>query len=608
MKIIFISFFLFSVANAETNLKSKVYQLVKQDLLKIKKFNKKQLKAVNILTVGTDSFCDTNTIQNAINANPDEIRITTQQDYYENLVLINNHVTIRGGFANCLEADNNNQTLTKTKIISTTNDSTISIGGSNSMITLDNLELTSTSYAFAGVALTYANGGPSGSLLLQNSLVHNNRMGLYLISDSNGFDVVVQDSTISNNYNTQGNGKGGGIFCYNDDNVSIFNSNILNNSANNVSNAGGGEGGGIYMAIRCKVNIYSGSIISGNYARNKGGGIRMADNSELNIIGQKVCVNSNNCLGNNANAVMITNNHVPSPTMDGGGGAIYLSGNITNEIPKANVYGGTVMYNNSAKFGGAIYLMNNAEFNMERTNRDCWDLVLCNEISSNKSSSNNGIGGAIYNNNSKVRIYNTYFDSNQADTGTVIYSVGSNASNRLISNTFFNNGNAGVSNFTNKFVFRAYNGAKFSVYYSTFADNHADTLFGIRGTGSLLSLNSSIVHDPTSGNILNLDGGTSLINCVMAHEVTTISGNLLSLNNPHFVNRVTGDLHLKPNSPAIDYCNDLLVSEYARDMDFSERGLDDPETIDNFANSFFDIGADEKKSDIIFSNGFEIIE
>ncbi|MCB1586900.1 MAG: hypothetical protein KDI52_11495, partial [Xanthomonadales bacterium] len=71
--------------------------------------------------------------------------------------------------------------------------------------------------------------------------------------------------------------------------------------------------------------------------------------------------------------------------------------------------------------------------------------------------------------------------------------------------------------------------------------------------------------------------------------------------DPQFVNRANRDYHIAATSPVRDLCDasDLL---FGKDMDFENRGWDDP----TISGDPYDVGADETyASDIIFEDGFE---
>ena len=85
------------------------------------------------------------------------------------------------------------------------------------------------------------------------------------------------------------------------------------------------------------------------------------------------------------------------------------------------------------------------------------------------------------------------------------------------------------------------------------------------------------------------------------------NGSYINQDNPQFVNRSNNDFHLDAfNSPAVDYCDNNPDVNLHKDMDFQDRGWDDPIINEHFNGSFYDIGAYEAYgNDIIFKNNFE---
>jgi hypothetical protein len=123
------------------------------------------------------------------------------------------------------------------------------------------------------------------------------------------------------------------------------------------------------------------------------------------------------------------------------------------------------------------------------------------------------------------------------------------------------------------------------------------------GPGSV-SLFSSILQD--QGGFI---GTLTALDCVIGNTlVGATATRSITSNDPGFVNAVGGDLHLRPDSIAIDYCDSSAYAPLDTDFDLDARGQDDPRN-DRFGR--FDIGADERPPGSpppdgpIFSDGFE---
>jgi hypothetical protein len=267
---------------------------------------------------------------------------------------------------------------------------------------------------------------------------------------------------------------------------------------------------------------------------------------------------------------------------------------------------------NRAFHGGAISVHGGAALIVDRVAKNCWNSHIddkCNLFDANLSAPTIGFGGAIHNDNSQIEVKRSYFENNRANLGTAIYSIGSSAVSVIVSSVFNDNGNNGIGVYSDTYVLRANDGAQYLINYSTFADNNAEeSVFGISSSqNSFMSLNQSIVHDSSSGNVLNASFGTANFDCVLVHEINSIAGTQLFVDDPQFIDRNNGNLHIDAAiSPAVDLCIDS--GNGPLDIDTDARGWDDPAVVNqgNNPNARYDAGADETyANDIIFESGFE---
>ena len=97
---------------------SRTQQTVGDDLALLASYNSLSEVIANragdeFVTIGTDAACDFNSalmgIQNVIETGAEEIRVASNGFYQENIDIFNRNVVIRGGFATCADADDNNQ-------------------------------------------------------------------------------------------------------------------------------------------------------------------------------------------------------------------------------------------------------------------------------------------------------------------------------------------------------------------------------------------------------------------------------------------------------------------------------------------------------------------
>lgn len=554
----------------------------------------------NYLTVGSDAACDINTIsqsiQDAIDTGIGEVRVAANGNHNTAVSIVDKSLKLRGGYVDCDAANNDIQT-TQTEITVTigTNEPAVSISGNNqvSQISIENLILTGLNNS--GLSINFANA----EITLENMLIHNNDLAPGLLGggvnvSQGNVKVNLVDTLITENSATHG----GGLFCAGSG-AEI----VMSGNSGLALNTTTGKGGGAFITLGCQFTLYSGTAnptplstmgIAANIADEEGGGIYADLGGQVTLNGHQVCTQA--CIGDNLNPVNVNHNQSNSGLSSGErGGGIYLTG-IGTEV---NIYAGLFSENKSPN-GGAVYVNDFASLTVARLSQDCWDAVRCNYFFKNRALGA-GTGGAIQNDQGFVNLSNAYFEENDGRTGSVLYAFGSNSHNKIVSSVFNHNNNQGNGD---KYVIRAANSASVEIVHSTFADNYiADTaVFGI-ATDSELRLLSSVVHDQ-DGDVLEVNPGTLVIDCLMAHETSSFSGTNVFLEDPGFVDRNNRDYHLSPNSLAVDVCTENSLVVDSLDIDFDSRGIDSL-TIDDI-NGPFDLGADETQGDdIIFQSSFE---
>ncbi|WP_395377393.1 hypothetical protein [Marinicella sp. W31] len=577
--------------------------------------------ATDFVTVGGngDAACDYNLgsqrIQEAIDSGTAEVRIADNHTYQENLILGGANVIIRAGFTDCATATSNEQDLSIFTEIdgSTAALPVVSITNSinRHLIRLENLGIT------GGTAAGVFGGGISMELanvelqLVRVVVTDNNAqfgggIGIDAGVGSNNQDTVLIGQDVFIQTNTASIA-GGGIYCAFAEHVVFFGLNaILNNTAR--------LGGGMYARNGCDTSMYTEALpgqflafagFLGNTAEEEGGGVYMTSGADLYLFGQQMCADGV-CLGDAQVPLLMWMNESDSDAAgEEDGGAIYMSDSGFSKVFFAN---GTIFQNNTAGGdGGAAYVSGNSVFTMARSADACWNAERCNYFLANRTSAAVGFGGAIYNDGATVDIANTYFEENRADFATAIYSTGGEASTRIEGGVFNDNGDNGADGFSDNYVLHASLGAKLSILHSTLVDNDAEgAVINIEpALSSSLDLQSSIVHDPTSGPVLSPVSSNVTVRCLLAHESGSFSGNLITVGDPEFIDRFTGDFRLHAqNSPAVDYCNNSTVNIQHSDIDFESRGWDDPDRPNS--NGPFDLGANETyDNDILFKDGLD---
>lgn len=596
----------------------RINKQVVDDLSLLHSIKQSQISRVqgSFLVVGGEfNGCDFDNIQAAIDSatvsGVSEIRIASNKLYQENLIIDNINIDLVGGYDSCFNAGQTGPGS------SGPGNFKVEIDGSGAL--LPALRITGASQRNTVVLrnLSFVNGTGSGlqtggginaydantQILMDNVGIDNNTgsgLGILGGPNTNDTDILMTNTLISNNTA----GFGGGISC------SAGNGSIILGSGsgvalNTITNPNG-LGGGAYIAFNCTFSMYSAEMVS-NSSLNHGGGIFVGSGATAFLIGRKVC-DEGVCLGDDENPVFLNGNKADFDLTGGGnGGAIHIE-NSFSFVAMSQVW----IRANSAFNGGAVSLNDNAVMLIDRESKTCWNSGTtnkCNLIELNSTNEALGNGGAIYNNDSQVELRKSYVENNRADFGTAVSTIGNTATTLIYGSVFSGNGNPGVGTFSDEYVIRAAGGAEYIIDYSTFVDNHAAiSVFGISNTqNSKLTLRKSIVDDSFTGEVLNDNFGTATFDCVLAHEINSITGTQLFVGDPGFVDRIGKDFHLDPSiSEAVDLCVDSGTSSFDVDLDF--RGFDDPTVANQGDNpaATYDAGADETyATDIIFENGFE---
>jgi len=580
------------------------------ELVNANKPTQQNRAGVNFVTVGNDATCDfrvgVNRIQNAIDSGAQEIRIASNMLYEETLQITNPaiNLTLRGGFSDCIQAENNNQSDLSSDWAEITRDA----GSFDAVFYISGLPQGRTT-VFENLKLIGGDGqdlGTGGSLrlFLTSSDVVLNRVWLTegndifrgggLVVQSSNSQVILNKTDIFNNTAKFG----GGIYCNNS--AGTFATIILAETSNLFSNTASSNGGGALIGTGCLLATFSGSsIVNGekgifnNTAVDHGGAINVSGGGDVLVYGHIICGLAGNCFGNSTDPASIYGNQANTNGVNRNGGAITATGTGTDvSIVAGHIYANTINPTLTPfGAGGAISLTLDASLNISHPGPNntavaCWNIDKCNLFNDNSGSG----GGVIYTNDSLVNISHAVFEDNRAHSGTAIYVSGTEDLN--IENTIFsNNGNNGTGSYRDEYLIQAM-GPDVNISYTTIADNKTQLgVFMIQAASSTLNLQSSIIHDIASGNVVNANSGTIISHCVMSHELTSFSGLNNVLDDPEFVDRANRDYHLDAGiSPAIDYC-EIYPTLLNKDIDYQERGFDNL-SLSNFLGTY-DLGADE---------------
>lgn len=577
-----------------------------------------------VTTVGSGVSCQFSSIQDAINADYNEVRIV-EGSYAENININDLDIKLLGGYANCTDAINGIYDSESFDSIiaplSGSNKPGIVIEGNNQS---NNVELRNLTIRNGeGSALNFGGGL---TVYLADVFIHMNKVIITQNSGDIGGGVLVLNGHADINMNdvqifsNHANTHGGGIYCSGSENRIDFNSQVVPSAANIFQNSTAGNGGGVYVSDGCHfLDFAGGSGFSGivlNTADGDGGGIYAQNAARVQLSGDRYCltVAPYSCFGNNSTGVNVWLN-----TAQGSGGGIYATGNETSVVA-SNV----LVLNNSGFYGGGAYITDGAQLTTRTPSNStlttssfkCWDNGRCNQFKGNKATANIGMpqtnrGGAfrVYN-GAKLDISGTHIEENRADFGSAI-SVESNNSELKLEGSYIV-ANGGVDDdYQNRSPISIRYGGEARIDYTTIADNFVPGEDGssVSIVGADLQIYSSIIHDVSGADALYVtNDSTSSEDCLIVNAFGDISGGVQSTHivaDPEFVDRANGDYHINAVlSPAVDYCDDFFAQNDSQDSDQENRGWDDYTVLN--LHGVFDVGADETYgNDVIFKNGFD---
>lgn len=523
------------------------------------------------VTVGAGDTCDYDSIQAAITGNlSNTIRIASDKAYIEAITIHNKNLTMTGGYASCANAESNLTDLSKAPISGTDSGTLITISGNDQVrdINLRHLALGNGDVAISSTA---------DANIVMNDLViiNNNDAGVFLFGGDN--TVTMEDVFINGN-------EGSAVICLGENNVVA-----IQGDSEISDNESAGVGGGLAISGECKANVYAPTVISNNTAATHGGGVYVEDGALVNLRGVEVSYNQADANSDN----------------DGEGGGLYVK-DALSIVNATNV----TFEGNSAYSGGAVSASENGRFTSYSENTQsnpCNTPGKCSQYKGNSAQSRGGVLNATSEGQIKV-LHAEITGNGLLGQPGLVANAALNGSVTIEGSMIVKNGGEDLpgSSLFNVMGLGANNEPSITLNHVTVADNHVSDEV-IRNYQGVFNMYASIVQDDV--DVINaISPDSQSFECVMAHEIVSISGGgTVTENDPEFINPSASNYHLKPSSPAIDYCYDAepLTVELGYDIDFENRNYDDPNVDD--LHGHYDIGADEYRwdNDLIFMNGFE---
>jgi hypothetical protein len=383
----------------------------------------------------------------------------------------------------------------------------------------------------------------------------------------NGTIALSLDSLHITGGNTSGNG--GGINFGGSGSLDLTNVSISGNHA--------GYGGGLFAngPSNLTINLHSTTTISDNVADHAGGGIRIQGHAQLFMSGgsallfNSVTTTDSDGAGGGLQIVSPAHADIESSYISGNsaryGGGVAANGGLASVVFNSNAGENQtqISYNSASNTGGGIFLSKAAV--------DCRRCLINGNTAQEGAATYADVGGGI------MAIDSGTVRENVAQTQSGIATGGSTMLTQT--DAVFNMYRTVVRNNRGGHVYRGFRGAGAArINQSLIADNQVtDNLFVMEEKGEAIITSSTVAHNVIGGSsIFFLTGSATLTDSIVWDFKTTLSGHpgITGLNisnviawdkdslccfpgilnaDPRFVAPATGDYHLLPVSPAIDY-------------------------------------------------------
>ncbi len=215
--------------------------------------------------------------------------------------------------------------------------------------------------------------------------------------------------------------------------------------------------------------------------------------------------------------------------------------------------------------------------------------------------STTNVGGAMFNDLSTVTVVDSTFFQNAASEVGGVYHMGGDSSLTMVNCVFYENRvdstsiGVDISNY-----------AALTITNCTFGSDSEPVIYNeIYDTSTTASVTNSIFREELISPIHNQNPSSPVV--VTYSLLTAYSGTGNISGDPKFVDVANGDLHLQPDSPAIDAGNNAAPGLTVTDLDGSPRRFDDPDVVDTGSGTppIVDMGAYELTPGLLFCDGFE---
>lgn len=571
----------------------------------------------DVITVGLDAACDFKSIQEAIQSviipGEGEIRIATipEPGYVENLSIKNMDLTIRGSYANCIDAKNN---------ITDESRPIINGGGEGPVLKITSTEAVRNEITLRNLSIDHGQGSGMYSGGGISTYLANLQLNLYDVNFyqnegvfGGGLSVFGGDTDVymdTVRFSTNAANYGGGLYCLGPKNSIFYESpNSLNNNSSEFQARFTAneaiDGGAAYVTSGCVFTNFD-AYMASNEASNNGGAVAVTDGGKYNSIGYELCVLENLCFGDQEVESITAGRAGEMWSSVGKGGAIYASdrgtavrlGNTRLDGNLAEGYGGALAIENgailevSSQFGDEVYCGSKGQ--------------LCNHYIDNRAEH----GGFLYvGSGGRATIGNAGITGNRAEFGVVAYMDGRGSYADIEGSIISENGGNYMGHPDEPYdPYWYWNYNDFYIQGST--DAHPTLILDyntivneninysiINNKGGHVLVRSSIFHNPGLKPyhefFFDADSTYGHFGCVIVNDDADLPESTLGI---HVFEELTFDeedenkkYRLDSDSPALDRCG-YVTADYP-DVDGEPRGIDQTFIDDDLGP--YDIGADE---------------
>lgn len=503
----------------------------------------------------------------------------TQDESFAGPLAVNGHLGILGGTLACGSTTRSGRTR-----LSVLDGSALSIGSYT--VDIDSVDFEHLAASGPGERLITAAG--AFNLYLRHVSLrggHATFGGNLRLTASGSSTATLEDVVVSGGTATQ---FGGGIYC--EGRVSLRWTAPVEVRENRALQ----NGGGVALGGGCRLEATAGSTreaviyIRGNTAALAGGGIYLTDFSDSFVS----AASSATLRGAAAFAAVFGNQAVT-------GGGAYLS-NFDDPVAdtRLNLVNVQLWSNVAESTGGGVYGFGRSAIVIDRSGPACasgrCSVVAWNEARGSQPHPWNfdqttGQGGAFFlENGAKLTLRQTWVVNSRSLNGaSVLATRGFGSSVDAEGVAFFANAASPTAAAISP------GSATLRLAFVSSAANLAAATHRLV-SGGQVEIYSSVFGESWP-NVLNV-AGSSAIDCVIVPESSVLPAGASAVTevaNPAllFVDSVNGDLHLRPGSPAIDYCDNYYYTPADQDIDGQARGIDHPGMADYIGP--YDIGADE---------------